>query len=190
MLRRTTELIERHATPRGIASAVAISLLCGVLPLSYALSRIRAGSPDAAPLDMASSYTPDQAYTMLARYSADARDYYVFNAFTADIVAPALFGLTVALLSVALLRPITAPGSRWRALAVLGALAGLAADGIENLLLATLVVRFPERHDGLAELANLATIVKRSIIFSTWAFALLAALALALRRWTGPRRSQ
>jgi hypothetical protein len=187
MLRRSTEFLERHATGRRILASIALSVVFGVIPLNYAVARIRAVSPDAAPLDMAMSYTPDEAYTMIARYGADARHYYVFNAFTFDAVGPALFGLTIALMSTALLARLTAPGSLWRAAAVIGPVAGLAVDLVENALLATLVSRFPERLDTVAMLANVATMVKRTVIFGTWALVLFPAIVLGVRALLKPK---
>lgn len=181
MLRRVVELMERFSTARWIVAAIAGSVVCGVLPLRYAIERIRVASPDAAPLDMLASYTPDEAYAMLARYGAEARDYYVFNAFTVDIVGPAFFGLTVALAATALLRRMTPRASPWRAAAALGPLAGWVLDVVENVLLSILVLRFPERLDGLVAVASATTAIKRAVIFSTWGLVVGAALVLAGR---------
>lgn len=181
MLRRALELCDRHADVRTILAALAASVVLGVIPLSYAVARIGAGGQGAVPLDILNAYTPAEAYAMIGRYSADAREYYVFNAFTADVIGPALFGLTIALLGTALLRRLTAPGSWWRTAAVLGPLVGFAVDVVENAALAALVAGFPERHDDLALFAGATTTAKRVVIFATWALVLGAALVLLVR---------
>jgi hypothetical protein len=186
MLRRATAFLDRHATWRTILAAVALSVILGVIPLSYAVARIRAASPDAAPLDMAMSYTPDEAYAMIARYGDDARRYYIFNAFTFDTVGPVLFNLTFALMITALLRRLTPVESRWRAMAVIVPAVGLSADLVENALLSIVVARFPERADGVAAAANAMTILKRTAIFGTFGLVLLPAIALGVRRARRP----
>lgn len=189
MLRNATQFLDRHAHARGIAISLGASLLLGVAPLSYAIRRIAAHSPDAAPLDTASGYTPDAAYAMIARYGDDARSYYVFNALTVDVVAPALFLLTTSLLATASLRRLTAPDSRLRALVVVLALAAWLADVTENLLLSRVVLAYPERVDDLVNLADLATRGKRLLVFTHFGLVLCAALALAAYTLARRRRA-
>ncbi len=179
MLRAATQFLHRHATARGITTSLVASALVGILPLWYAIVRIRAGSPGAVPLDTTSGYTPDAAYAMIATYTADARSYYVFNAFTADVLAPALFLVSTSLLSTVSLRRLTPPTSRWRSLVPLLALAAWLADLAENALLSRIVLNYPERLDATAELANAATLIKRTLVFSNFGLVVASALILA-----------
>lgn len=71
MLRTTTPFLHRHSNVRGITTSLAASVVLGVLPLWYALVQIRAGAPGAVPLDTTGGYTPDAAYAMIARYTAN-----------------------------------------------------------------------------------------------------------------------
>jgi hypothetical protein len=168
-LTRTIDFLERHARGRTILGALAASILFGVLPLSYAVARIRSHSPDAAPLDMSSGYTPDAAYAMIARYGDDVRAFYVVNAFTADLIGPTLFNLTLLLLGLFLLAKIAGQGSRWRSLVVLLPAVALGFDLIENVLLSIIISRFPQRLDGLVQVASLFTMIKRTAAMGSWA---------------------
>jgi len=184
---RAVSFLERHARGRTILAALAASVLFGVLPLSYAVVRLAAHSPAAAPLDMSAGYTPDQAYAMIARYGEDGRAFYVLNAFTADLVGPLLFNLTLALLGLWLLAGIAGPGSRWRSWLVLLPSAALGFDLIENGLLAVIVSRFPARLDGVVQVASLCTQLKRTAAMGSWAVTavllVLWAVSAAKRRY-------
>lgn len=189
MLRTTTQFLHRRSNVRGITTSLAASVILGVLPLWYAIVQIRAGAPGAVPLDTTGGYTPDAAYAMIARYSADARSYYVFNACTADVLAPALFLVSTSLLSTASLRRLTPLTSPWRSLVPLLALAAWLADLVENALISALVLSFPERLDATAELANAATLLKRALVFSNFGLVLAPALLLAAARARRPPRA-
>ena len=188
MLRRITELVDRHARGRTLLAAVAASVIFGVAPLTWVVHRMRASAPDAAPLDMAGAYTPDEAYAMIARYGDDVRSVYVWNAFTFDIVAPLLFNATVALAALMLLRRVMGQGSRLRVVPVGLALVGFSADVVENVLLAILVTRFPGRADGVAQAACVATVVKRGAIFTSWGVLAGLAVAAGVQAVRGRRR--
>jgi hypothetical protein len=187
MLRRAVEKLERHATLRTVLKVIVAAVLFGVLPLTYAVYRIRSHSPDAAPLDMSPSYTPDEAYAMIGRYGDDVRSFYILNAFTADTIGPALFNLTFALLLAAVLQRLFAKGSRLRYLALLLPLTALLADLTENVLLSIVVARFPERADGVAAAANIVTHIKRAAAMSIWAAIPLLSLALGVKTLLGRR---
>jgi hypothetical protein len=177
MLRRTTELLDRRASGKNVLFAFLASLVLGVAPLSWAVVRMRAHSPDAGPLDMKNAYSPDEAYAMIASYGDDVRRFYIFNAFTFDTIGPFFFNLTIVLLALVLLRRVAGPASRFRGVAVALALVAYGTDLIENALLSILVGEFPERLDAVARAACAATIVKRAAIYGAWA--LVAGLALA-----------
>jgi hypothetical protein len=161
MLRRLIEILDRHARGRTVLAAFVASVAFGWAPLTWAVHRIRAHSPDAAPLDMASSYTPDEAYAMIARYGADVRSFYIWNAFTLDVLGPLLFNLTFVLAALTLMRSALGPASRFRVVVVAAALTCFTADLTENVLLSIVVARFPARADAVAQAACVATLVKR-----------------------------
>ncbi len=187
-MHRFVELLDRHARPRAIAAAFLAGLACLGFLFGYAVPRIRGHSPDAVPLDVLASYTPDEAYRMISLYGDDVRSFYVVNAFTADAFGPGLMALGTVLLSFALLRRAAGPKSRWRLPLLLAGVLGLCADLIENALLSVAVSRFPERADGFVRAAVAATTLKRAAVFSTWGALLLLVLAVLVRR-VGARKA-
>lgn len=182
MLRRALAFLDRHTQGWKILVCLALSMVLGVLPLMFAVARIRAQAPDAAPLDTQPGYSPDEAYAMIATYGADIRRFYVINAFTFDLVGPALFNLTFALVMALLLRRLQPPESPGRALAVVLPLSALVTDAAENVLLAIIVARYPERMDAVVRVASGVTLVKRALALSTMGAIPLLGLAVLARR--------
>ncbi|MFO0587167.1 MAG: hypothetical protein U0441_06505 [Polyangiaceae bacterium] len=182
MLKRLTAFADRYATGRHILYGFLASLVFGIAPLSWAITRIRAHSPDAGPLDMKNTYTPDEAYAMIAKYGDDVRTFYIINAFTLDTLAPFLFNLTFLFIILVLLRKHFGPESRYRAAAVLVFLVAYGSDLIENVLLSIIVGKYPERLDSLVQVACVVTVIKRVTIYMLWAAAALLGLGALARR--------
>ncbi len=186
---RFIDWLERNARARVIVPTLLVGVLSIVYLYAYAVPRLESHSPGALPLDTLPSYTPDEAYRVISLYSEDARSFYVFNAFTADVVVPVLMGLAIALMNLALLRRVVRPGSWWRSPLLAAGIIGVVADLLENALLSVVVSRFPERLDGLVRVASLTTMTKRIAVFSTLGALLVLGLA-ALIRLVVPREAR
>ncbi|WP_412541438.1 hypothetical protein R8Z50_02215 [Longispora sp. K20-0274] len=123
-------------------------------------------------------YTPQQAYDLLTAYGADGRRWHAVLNLTGDVLLPAallLFGLVG---FAALAR--RAGVGRWvLALPVIYAL----ADYAENAAIVTLLLNYPDRLDGVAEVTNILTLAKWSAVgLCLVAAAALGVLALLRRR--------
>jgi hypothetical protein len=125
---------------------------------------------------------------MIASYGDDVRAFYVLNAFTADLLGPALFNLTFALLGLWLLAKLAKQGSPWRGWLLMLPVLALGFDLLENVLLSIVVSRFPARVDAVVQLASTVTRLKRTAAMGTWAVTaalLVSWAAMAAKRKTG-----
>ncbi|GIG57633.1 hypothetical protein Lfu02_20050 [Longispora fulva] len=119
-------------------------------------------------------YTPQQAYDMLTAYGPDGRRWHAILNLTGDVLLPAallLFGL-VALGSLARRARV----GRWvLALPVLYVI----TDYAENVGIVTMLLRYPDRLDGVAALTNTLTMLKTTAV----AACLVTAAVLGVLAW-------
>ena len=101
-------------------------------------------------------YSPDDLYAAAEAWGSDGRAAYVYARVTFDVIWPLVYGaFLVTTLAWAWARG-TAPGSRWRAVALLPIVA-VALDYAENICAATVMARYPARAPVLAGLGAFFT---------------------------------
>ncbi|RPI94449.1 MAG: hypothetical protein EHM40_06520 [Chloroflexi bacterium] len=127
-----------------------IAINAFVLPVIY---------PRFETLDMQSSYSPEQAYQLIASYGEEGRQYYTLIELTLDVVYPLLSALMFISLTIFLFRRVFPPGSFWQKLPLLGPIV-MVVDYLENTAIVTMLLNYPRRLDLLAQAANMFTVAK------------------------------
>jgi len=158
--------LERWSTPRAALAAMAGTVAC-IAGLVWRQDRL--GGLDL--LDSRIWYTPDEAaalFEALDRFDAHARTIYAATGLTIDMVFPPAYGLLFAIL---LFRLFRAPF-------FLLPLATAAADMLENITVAVLLVSYAGAPSPLAWLAAAFTLIK-----ALFGYAGLAATAVGAVRW-------
>jgi hypothetical protein len=135
-------------------------------------------------------YTAEQAYQRLALFGEPGRATYL-RILMGDLVYPALLGCFLSVTITLVLRRLVSPNSVWSRLNLLP-IANMAADYLENILLITLLTRYPAQLDGVAAVAGLVTLVKNFfglLSFLTLGVGLVVWLYRRVSRWSGKRKS-
>ena len=154
---RFFDALERVATGRGVLLLFLVVVVVDGVLIGWVAPRIAAGSDGGRPLDISLVYSADEAYERLAAFSDETRSFYLATELTLDMVFPAAYSVFFAALILFLLR--RGGGTRGRLLALLP-IATMCADFLENAAIATLLVRYPERLDGVASAAGILTLAK------------------------------
>jgi hypothetical protein len=174
--------LDRVATPRRVVVLLIIELLalgCEnllVFPLSVPYIRRLTGH---AYLDLCAFCSADEIYTHLDAFGTIGRKLQLLLVSTVDIAIPAVSG-TFGALGIALLtrsRRASRPELRWL---ILVPIAAALLDFTENVLIAVLTSRYPERMERVASISGLVTGVKTIAYLLT--AATLVVLALRWRR--------
>ncbi len=129
-------------------------------------------------------YAPEDLYTAAAAWGEAGRAAYVRARITFDVVWPLAYGTFLLTALTWAWARATAPGSRWRRIALLPVLVVL-LDYAENVCTATVVARYPARTPVLDVLAPVFTAAKwltLSGCFALMIVGLVAALVVAIRR--------
>ena len=138
-------------------------------------------------------YSRDDLYAAAEAWGPDGRAAYVYARVTFDVIWPLVYGTFLLTTLAWVWARGTAPGSRWRGVALLPVVA-VALDYAENICTATVMARYPARTPVLAELAPLFTAGKwlaLSASFMLLAIGLFVAIATRLRpRSSRPPRSE
>ena len=112
----------------------------------------------------------------------EGRRFYLTRQIPLDLVYPALFAMAFAVMWVWLLNSYHCASGRWRWVALLPVIAGL-ADYVENGLIATMLNTYPDMSDAVVATASLATMLK-STATAVYFVALLSLLvAVGVQRY-------
>lgn len=165
--------------PRGRTVGVAFAVFVAFMLVGFPLWRaVNAMPEDVTVMDLRLSYTPDELYAALSALGAAGRAAYVRNILVLDVLWPLAYGAFLTLL------PLYAfadqPPRRRRLLASV-AIVGVVLDYAENMSVLTLVLRFPDRIDGLARVASGFTTAKWVFVTAAMVVAGVAGIRL-LRR--------
>jgi len=173
MFARLHDLIARIASVRSFAvlSVLAVGLVATVnfADFSWTLPGFRRLTHGVGILDMELHYDAAGAYRLLAAQGDGGRAHYLHSLWTLDIAIPVLVSLWLAS-GIAL-------AQRTRAWWTLLPIAAGLCDVLENVLISSLLVRYPERLDTLAALSGDVTTAKHLL----YAVSLLVAAGAALR---------
>jgi hypothetical protein len=129
-------------------------------------------------------YAPEDLYAAAAAWGEVGRAAYVRARITFDVVWPLAYGTFLLTALTWAWARATAPGSRWRRIALLPGLVVL-LDYAENVCTATVVARYPTRTPVLDVLAPVFTAAKWLTLSGCFALVivgLVAALVVAIRR--------
>lgn len=140
-------------------AALAAVVLFGLFTALVLPAQARAGAfytaLYAAP-DTSWWYRPDDLYAAGEAWGPAGRSAYVQARVTFDVLWPLVYGAFLVVTLAWTWARTTAPGSRWRRVALLPVLV-VALDYAENLCTATVMARYPARTPVLAELAPVFT---------------------------------
>jgi uncharacterized membrane protein YoaT (DUF817 family) len=137
-------------------------------------------------MDLRISYTADELYGALSALGEAGRAAYVRNILILDVLWPLAYGAFLTLLPLYAFADQTR--RRRRALASV-AVAAVMLDYAENMSVLTLVLRYPERLDGLARVASTFTTTKWVFVAVAMVIAVAAAVWL-LRRTLAARSAR
>jgi hypothetical protein len=157
-IRKISDLAYRHALPHYIAILFALLLVFNLIVFPGYINEITQGE-DPRILDVRFGFSPDEAYNTLASFSDRGRIVYFRMLALIDSIYPVVYGLFFILTASFFLNKALKKGSIWR-LFNLAAIDIVIFDFLENLFLISLLMRFPERADGLARLASFAGMIK------------------------------
>ena len=170
------ETLTRWATGKNILILLALFLIVNLVlvPAFY---------PKFQTLDTLPSYTPHDAYQLIASYGDQGRQLYLLNELTLDLAYPIILAL---LFSLAILYTFrrgfpNQPWTRWLAIIPF---AVMAADYLENACVVTMLVNYPRLLPTLAKVSNVFTVIKGVLSYVDLIFivGLAAWLMNALRR--------
>jgi nucleoside-diphosphate-sugar epimerase len=169
----------RKQLPFWLISIATFSLLAAenLLHFKWSIPNMMTLSKGLPLLDMRFTYTPDDAYRLFDMLGLEGRQTYLQLLWSVDILIP--------LLSMVFLWAALSRGafSKWRGLALVGGV----FDYMENIAVASLLLLYPDRADGLVTVAATLTSLK----FLGYAFATaLAIVGYARKLWGRKPSSQ
>ncbi len=132
--------------------------------------------------DTSMSYAPDDLYAAAEAWGREGRAAYVHQRVTFDVVWPIVYGMFLLTTLAWVWARGTAPGSRWRRVALLPVVA-VALDFAENTCTATVMARYPARTPVLAELAPLFTAGKWLAIAVSFILLVIGGIVALAARW-------
>lgn len=152
MANKLIDLLTKLATGRLIIILffMVVAVNAFALPVIY---------PRFQTLDLQSSYSPEQAYQLIASYGEEGRQYYAVIELTLDVVYPLLSALLVSLLTIYIFRRVFALNSFWQKLPLVAPVV-MMMDYLENASILVLLQSYPRRLDIVAQAANIFTIAK------------------------------
>jgi hypothetical protein len=185
MLDTALARLNRAAGRRTILVCLVLFLVLNAVVLPVAATRLEAYSGGVGPLDnRVWGFSTADAFAALQAYGLEGRLFYFLVEVTADTLNPIVTLLFFSLALSYTLQRAFAPG-HWIQRAPLVALAGAAADLLENAGLIVLLLTYPDRFSALAAATGLMTFVKWLLVFASMGLLLVAIGALVLRRRAG-----
>ncbi len=146
-----TNFFTKYATWKSILILLGLNLIINVVLFPL----FQAASPNAIPLDLQFSYSPEKAYQLLANFSSEELKNYMLVELTLDVAYPVIYGLLLAFLIFKL--------SQKTALAILPIIV-LFLDYLENIGIVTLIHYYPQKLTTIATITSLFTSLKWSLV--------------------------
>ena len=133
-------------------------------------------------------YSPDDLYAAAEAWGPDGRAAYVRARVTFDVIWPLVYGTFLLTTLAWVWARGTAPGSRWRWVALLPVVV-VALDYAENICAATVMARYPTRTPVLAELAPFFTAGKWLTLAASFVLLAIGVVIAIAAWWRGWRLS-
>ena len=163
MLKRILTFIQHRTSGGSILGLLSGTLLLMFLmngtQLPFSNPTIQEHSGGLHILDMQGSYTPDDAYALFGALGEAGRRAYLMLHLGPDTLFPIGYALTFAFVSAWFLVRLLPLDHAWQWLSLMPLISGL-ADELENGLLTTANLMYPDRMDGLVQLAQWMTRIK------------------------------
>lgn len=184
MRSRLSQFIQTLSGPRSLLALLALAaglvLTVNLIDLPIGL-RALARITDVPILDMSFFYQADEVYRRLALFGDPGRQLYLQILWTFDIAIPISYALALSTGIHMAWRDLY-PRHPWsRYLFLIPLLAG-ALDYTENILITYLLLRYPERHPLVADLAGYTTAAKSLGAYSAILLALLGGIRKGFAR--------
>ena len=132
-------------------------------------------------------YSAGDLYAAAEAWGPEGRAAYVNARVTFDVIWPLVYGTALLTTLAWVWARATAPGSRWRRVALLPVVV-VALDYAENICTATVMARYPARTPVLAELAPLFTAGKWLTLSAGFLLLGVGAIVALVARWRARRR--
>ncbi|MFZ5910668.1 MAG: hypothetical protein ACOYYU_11705 [Chloroflexota bacterium] len=147
-----TKKFARWANGRNVIILLVVFLLFNflVIPALY---------PKFETLDIRYSYTPSEAYSLIASYGDAGRQTYALTEVTLDLVYPLTTALLFIFAIIYTFQKAFPNHSAWQNLALIP-LGILAADYLENACVVTMLLLYPQELPILVQISNVFTIIK------------------------------
>lgn len=166
--------LDRWATGRMILALTAGFVLFSAVVFPAVVERIEAYSGGVGPLDVEFSFSAQEAYSRIEAYGPEGRQLYAWVEATLDVAFPVIAASLLSLLILFLLRRAF-PDSRTIRRLGLVPFGTLAADLLENTGILVLLLSYPTRLDGLAELTSLVVSAKWILVVTSLVIVVFAA---------------
>lgn len=177
--------IQQFATKKNVLIFLGLDLLLmfGLMPMMG--GKLAAVTENAKPLDLeVPTYSVAFAHEKIASFGEEGRQIYKRIELTADVIYPLVYGFAYTLI-IAFFFLGAFPKRSWTKWLSLIPLAATVADLAENLSIVSLINRFPEQPDHLAQLAASFSLMKWLLVFCTAGLILTGAVLFLLNRKKG-----
>ena len=134
-------------------------------------------------------YAAGDLYAAAEAWGPEGRAAYVNARVTFDVIWPLVYGTALLTTLAWVWARATAPGSRWRRVALLPVVV-VALDYAENICTATVMARYPARTPVLAELAPLFTAGKWLTLSAGFLLLGVGVIVALVARWRARRRGR
>lgn len=173
--------IRRSATGRRVLVLFCMLLVFVSMILPWAAARLAAYSGGGPSIALNVGVAPADLAAALDALGPDGRTFYALFLLTGDVAWPLVYALFLSTLLAWLFARGLPPASPLHRL-IMAPLLALAADYAENIGLLALILAFPARLDGIAQLTSLFQVIKWSLIGVSGLLVVVGALLAVLRR--------
>jgi hypothetical protein len=181
LLDTVSDVLIGLATGRRILLLLAIFAVYSLGVMGPAYRRIEALSGGVRAIDFLIIYSPEKAYDMIGAYGQQGRQYYATIALTLDTIFPLALALVLSLvLAYVFHRAYSREGVLQRA--VLVPPAAMAADLLENISIATMLLMYPRRLPAVALLASAFSTVKWTTVSAEAVLVVVGLISWAIQQ--------
>jgi len=130
-------------------------------------------------LDLTAHYTPEQAYSLLDNYGAQARNYYLYFMEPLDVFVPAIMGLILSVSATLIYKRIIK--EKHLIFIQIVPLMGWLFDYLENIGVITMLINYPARLFSVARVTNIFTNAKNLFNMASIIILFLGLVILGLK---------
>ncbi|MEM7366990.1 MAG: hypothetical protein AAF587_00245 [Bacteroidota bacterium] len=173
--------IQRFATKKHVLIFLGLDLILMFVIMPIMGGKMAEVTEHAKPLDLEiPTYSVEFAHEKIEAYGEAGRQLYKTIELTADVIYPLIYGFAYALL-IAFFFQRAFPAQSWTKWLLLVPLATTVSDLAENLSIVSLLNAFPEQPNHLAQLAATFSLMKWSLILSTFVIILLGLVLFLIK---------